>query len=264
MMSKKILLVFISIFFIHNLKAQDGLMDLFNAIPAPAEMVDLVMNTGKGYDASILNPTGKTDNYTDDYSRAVNFGIYSTDLGYATIYSQPLTELSPYLNDVEALAKSLELGEHINVGSIAPIAMSGDVNQLMAQTTMIFDNMSADLADRQQSDLAASMFFGGWLEGLYIACQTVEVGNDDEANQALKVRIAQQLIVSTLLLEELNKAEYASSTNLQNIKTDLEKIHKQFLKIVTMETLDEPNISDTEALKTVISTVRVVRNNLTK
>lgn len=242
----------------------DPLMQLFDAIPAPTEMVDLVQSTGKEYDKSILHETGQAANYSTEFKQAVNFGIYSTDLGYATIYEQPLTELSPYLSDVETLADGLGVGEHININSIAPIALSGDITQLMISTQDIFHKITKDLEAKGKSDLAAAIFFGGWLEGMYIVCQTVEAESEDEANKNLKIRVAQQFIVSTLLLEELENPAYEGSEALQTIKSDLQKIHNVFGVIVDMETLDEPNIDDIDAVKNIISMVRVVRKGYTE
>lgn len=246
-------------------QAQDNpLMQLFDAIPAPAEMVGLIKDTDKDYDKSILHETGQAENYSTDFKKAVNFGIYSTDLGYATIYEQPLTELSPYLSDVETLADGLGVGEYININSLAPVALSGDITQLMISTQQIFHQITKDLEEKGQSDLAAAIFFGGWLEGVYIACQTLDAEVDDEANNNLKVRVAQQFIVSTMLLEELENPDYASSESLQIIKTDLTKIHNVFGTIVDMETLDEPKIDDVESVKNIVSVVRVVRRGYTE
>jgi len=134
----------------------------------------------------------------------------------------------------------------------------------MIQTSLIYDNMSADLEEKEKSDLAALVLIGGWLEGLYIACVAVEIVPDE----ILKSRIAEQIIVSTLLKDEIEKPEYASNKNLQDVKASLDQVHKGLSQLAKVEKVDGGGVSISEmtitedGLKNVISFVRVTRKEI--
>jgi len=242
---------------------EDPLVVIFNSIPTPIETGYLVRDIGSQYDAAMLNPAGKSGGYSSEYQKALNLGIYSADLGYASIFSQPVTTLGPYLTDIKKLADDLGIGGHINIGTITSTALTGKLEKLMMETSIIFSDMSEDLQVKNRTDLAALMLIGGWLEALYIACSTVE----KTPNEMLSNRIAEQLLVSTMLIDEFGDAKYSSNPNIQEVRTTLQRIHDGLGKLATVEkskdgiSISSVNITE-DALKDVISFVRLTRKSI--
>src|SRR3954471_10661559 len=62
--------------------------ETFFQVPSPGEMLTFIKMVGgsKNKNTSFLNPPSNSKNYTDSKSKAINFGIYSCDLSYCSIF----------------------------------------------------------------------------------------------------------------------------------------------------------------------------------
>ena len=67
----------------------------FFSIPSPFETANLLKESGAGFDANIINSPDNASNYTSDFYKALNLGVYGADLGYITIYNNNSNELFP-------------------------------------------------------------------------------------------------------------------------------------------------------------------------
>src|SRR3954469_5129860 len=68
---------------------KDGaISETFFQVPSPGEMLTFIKMVGgkNNKNVSFLNPTANEKNYTDIKSKALNFGIYSCDLSYCSIF----------------------------------------------------------------------------------------------------------------------------------------------------------------------------------
>ena len=65
-----------------------GVSETFFQVPSPGEMLTFIKMVGGKNNKSIdfLNPPSNAKNYTDARSQALNFGIYSCDLSYCSIF----------------------------------------------------------------------------------------------------------------------------------------------------------------------------------
>ena len=57
---------------------------IFYSLPSPLETAMLIKNAGADYDEELLNPVNNSSRYITSKSRALNLGIYSTDLSFAS------------------------------------------------------------------------------------------------------------------------------------------------------------------------------------
>ena len=62
--------------------------DILGRIPSPLEISVLLKESGKKYNGSYLNSPESISNYNSNYKKALNLGVYGTDLGYTNIYEQ--------------------------------------------------------------------------------------------------------------------------------------------------------------------------------
>src|SRR5687768_7777683 len=62
--------------------------ETFFQVPSPGEMLTFIKMVGgsKNKNTSFLNPPSNAKNYTDSKSKALNFGVYSCDLSYCSIF----------------------------------------------------------------------------------------------------------------------------------------------------------------------------------
>ena len=58
------------------------------SLPSPYQISLLLEKSGISYNKDLLNSTKKSGDYVDNFSKAINFGVYGSDLGYINIYRQ--------------------------------------------------------------------------------------------------------------------------------------------------------------------------------
>src|SRR3954468_20173816 len=62
--------------------SEEVMNDLIQSLPSPIEMSSSIKESGAEFDTKKLNASENSDNYTTNYKKAVNLGIYGADLGY--------------------------------------------------------------------------------------------------------------------------------------------------------------------------------------
>ena len=77
---------------------------IFYSLPSPLETAMLVRSAGAEYDAEILNSVDNAGNYTGQKKMALNLGIYTCDLSFASLYDQTQASIS-YMNAAKQMAK---------------------------------------------------------------------------------------------------------------------------------------------------------------
>ncbi|MEO1653052.1 MAG: hypothetical protein AAFU64_05875 [Bacteroidota bacterium] len=195
---------------------QDLMRDMIDLI-SPIEVSKLIKDLNIRYDKSILN--NPTKNYNDEYKRALNLGVFSTDLGYANI-NEANSEMLSYLNSVKVNADKLGLGNFINSGQIMLLgADKRNLNKLLEYTSETFEAMSKELQNRDRTEVAYLMLAGGWIEMLHITCQ-VAVSNPGK--KELTDRIIEQQIILAKLLQGLQR--YQSNAQIMSLSGQLSQL----------------------------------------
>ena len=203
-----------------NAQQQDTLLASIIKTISPVEVSDMIKKQGIKYDNTILNKSTNVPNYTNAFKQALNLGVFSTDLGYATINDNSMDALS-YLTAVKKLAESLKVQQFINTGKIMGLAANkNDLNKLLDETSSTFENISDYLEKQKKSDQAALMLVGGWIETLYITCTVAQ----KTPNADLSERIIGQRIILMQILDVLKP--YKADTEIQKLNTQLTELNK--------------------------------------
>ncbi|EAY29584.1 hypothetical protein [Microscilla marina] len=209
-----------------NVQAQKNNGEILgNIMPSPVELSALIKDVGASYDKSILNSSDKAEGYSSKYARALNLGVYSTDLGYAAIYKEN-TDAFMYLNSVRKIAESLGIGKYIDYANITKLALENDLNALLDETTRTFEEINKHFQKNGQDELSVAMLAGGWIESLYLTCEIAK----KKQSKVLDVRIAEQQLVLSQLLPILRKYKSSDMKALTYDLTSLQKLYKN-LKI---------------------------------
>ena len=61
---------------------------ILQQIPSPLEIASILKESGSKYESSILNSEDNLSKYNTNFSKALNLGVFGTDLGYTNIYEQ--------------------------------------------------------------------------------------------------------------------------------------------------------------------------------
>ncbi|MDR6239034.1 hypothetical protein [Aureibacter tunicatorum] len=191
--------------------------DIIQQVPTPLEISFLIKNSGAKYTNEILNNSDKVTSYNSNFKKAINLGIFGTDLGYANIYNENQDALD-YLTSIKSLSNDLNIGQFFDFKTIKRLATnSQNLDSLLLITTKNFNKINSHLQDNRRANLSVLILTGGWLEALHV---TNQVYASNLANEELKEKIGEQKIVldNIVLLVDYYKN---TDPNIADLSTDL-------------------------------------------
>lgn len=258
---------------VETVETNNPVSETFFQVPSPGEMLTFIKMVGgkNNKNTTFLNPPENQKNYTDAKAKALNFGIYSCDLSYCSIFEIGAEALK-YFKSVKTM------GDQIGVSSaIKPETMKrlegnvGNSDSLAVITDDVYFSSFETLENGQQGTTLALVVAGGWIESLFIATNLAKY----EANSPIIERLADQKYTLENLIEFLKKHE--ADANVAAVKADFESLLAEFNKIeqkdVTVSAKDEKGkkmlgggkqLVVSEALyKAITDKIKSIRNSYT-
>ncbi len=226
--------------------------DLLQEIPSPLEISALLKESGKKYNSTILNGADNASKYNNNYKKALNLGIYGTDLGYTNIYEKNQDGLK-YLASIKGLANDLNIGQFFDVETIGRLATnSKNLDSLLLITTQNFNSINHYFQSQSRSNLSVLLLTGGWVEAMHITCS---VASNDPNNKELNEKIGEQKIILEKLVKLLSFYEN-SDQNMASLLADLEGLKKVYENVVITYTYKESTFE-------IVDGVMVIKDNST-
>ena len=171
---------------------------IFNALPSPLESAMLIKSAGARFNETLLNPIGNVNNYVTNKSMALNLGIYTCDLSFASLYEQTQLIID-YMNAAKKMADGLGILKAIDQSTIDKLEENINNSEVIMEiVSETFMNSNSYLEDNGQPAVAAMVLVGGWFEGLYISTQLVDM-HDFNGNKLVGRIIDQKLSIGILL-----------------------------------------------------------------
>jgi hypothetical protein len=171
---------------------------IFNALPSPLESAVLIKSAGARFDEHLLNPVSSQNNYVTSKAMALNLGVYTCDLSFASLYEQTQL-LIDYMNAAKKMADGLGILKAIQQEDIDKLeANINNTEVIMDVVSQTFMNSNSELEDMGRTAVASTVLVGGWIEGLYISTQLVDM-NDFNGNKLVGRIIDQKLSIDILL-----------------------------------------------------------------
>jgi hypothetical protein len=226
--------------------------DILQSIPSPLEISVLLKESGKKYNSAFLNPADNISKYNNNFKRALNLGIYGTDLGYTNIYEQNQDGVK-YMASIKSLADGLNIGQFFDIETIGRLATnSKNLDSLLLITTQNFNSINHYLQTQSRSNLSVLLLTGGWLEAMHITCNVAAL---DPHNKELQEKIGEQKVIleNIMLLLSFYKD---SDPNMASLLTDMEELKKVFDKVQITYTYKESTFE-------VVNGVMVIKDNST-
>jgi hypothetical protein len=218
---------------------------IFYSLPSPLETAMLIKSAGADYDEELLNSLDNVDRYTTNMSMALNLGIYTTDLSFASLFDQTQTSIN-YMEAAKKMAEGLDITDAINNETIKRLEQNlNNRDIIMDIISETFLNSSSYLKENDRQAVAAIVLVGGWIEGLYIATQLV--GEKPIEENRLVDRISEQKLSFNIvqrMLEENRKDESGEEDeDIVDLMVQLQELKKSFdkVKVETSEIKIEPN-----------------------
>jgi hypothetical protein len=201
--------------------------ETFFQVPSPGEMLTFIKMVGgkNNKNTSFLNPAGNDKNYTDNKSKALNFGIYSCDLSYCSIFEIG-SEALKYFKTVKVMGDQIGVSTAIKPEVLKRLESNiGSPDSLAVITDDVYFSSFETLEDSKQGPTLALVVAGGWIESIYIATNLAKY----EEKSPIIERLADQKYTLENLIEFLKKHE--SDPNVAAVKADFEGLLAEFNKI---------------------------------
>jgi hypothetical protein len=209
---------------------------IFNSLPSPLESAMLIKSAGAKFDKSLLNPVSNVSNYVTNKSMALNLGIYTCDLSFASLYEQTQLIID-YMNAAKKMADGLGILKAIDQATLdrleENINNSEVIMEIVSETYM---NSNSYLEDNGQAAIATIVLVGGWFEGLYISTQLVDM--DDFKNSKLVGRIIDQKLSMGILMNLLESSK--GNPAVDEIMGQVKKLKDVFDKITITSSAVNP------------------------
>jgi len=200
---------------------------IFQALPSPLESAMLIKSAGARFEEKLLNPVSNVKNYVTNKAMALNLGVYTCDLSFASLYEQTQL-LIDYMNAAKKMADGLGILKAIEQEDIDKLEENINNSEvIMDIVSQTFMNSNSYLEDNGQPATAAMVLVGGWIEGLFISTQLVDM-NDFNGNKLVGRIIDQKLSIDILLnllnSSKGNPAVDALMVQVGKLKTVFDKI----------------------------------------
>ncbi len=221
------------------------------SIPSPIQTAMYIKEAGAEFDSDALNPMENSENYSTDFHKAFNLGIYGTDLGYCAIYENNDLCIK-YMKTVRQIADHIGLDNAFNDDLLERFSNNlGVKDSMLVLVSEAYKGTDVYLKENEKDDVAALVLTGGWIEAMYIACKSVKEDN----NQLIAARITEQKNALESLIEMLG--QLGTSDDYLDLSTELEELYSIFEQIeYTYEYV--PSETDAATKTTVIKSKRKI------
>ena len=200
---------------------------IFYSLPSPLETALMIRSAGAMYNEDLLNSLDNAGNYTTTKSLALNLGAYTCDLSFASLYDQTEASIN-YMNAAKKMADGLGILDAINDETIERLEENINnrdiIMEIIADTFM---NSSSYLQENDRANVAAIVLVGGWMEGLFLATQMVEMDSlqdNDLVNRIMDQKMSLEIVIK--LLEESK-----DSPDVQSVMVDVMNLKAIFDKV---------------------------------
>jgi hypothetical protein len=152
---------------------------VFNSLPERKLVLNLISENKIEYNPDFLNDPNSVNKYTVEFFKAVNLGIYGSDLNIASSFDQT-QESMVFLKCVNVLAGNLGVNSVFDQRLFDRIQeQSNNKDSILSIIIDAFKKVDETLKYNNRPATSAYILAGCWIEGLYVSCQ-MALSNDNE------------------------------------------------------------------------------------
>jgi len=147
---------------------------IIHLYPSPAEMLSVIDFTEISYNAALLNPIEKADQYLDSKMQTFALGMYLTDLAYNALFGRHVETLD-YLEIVKSLAADIHINEAVDESMIEQVKNNVEfLDSLYNISNEAFINILSFCERNDRSNTVVMLSAGAFTESLYLAVHMIE------------------------------------------------------------------------------------------
>ncbi|MES2138480.1 MAG: hypothetical protein V4511_02145 [Bacteroidota bacterium] len=242
------------------------------SIPSPIQTALLIKGSGAGYSKGILNDPHKSTQYSTNFAKALNLGIFGADLGYVTIYDQSQDAIG-YLNAAKKLSDGLGISAAFDAATIERFTKNlGNKDSMLVLVGVAYRASDAYLKSNDRNDVSGLVLAGGWVESLYFTTDIYKT----KPKEDVKLRIAEQKLSLQSLIKLLtpyySQPEYTKFIdNLYDLSTVYDGVNFKYTfiapttdaakKVTTINSTTDVSITP-EQIESITQKIRAIRSQI--
>jgi len=211
------------------------------SVPTPNELFEIIKLQGGEQQLNLVNPLENSENYIDQKSKSINFGVYSADIAYLSCFGIGVDFLK-YFKQIE------ELGEELGISGAFDSEMmdriennEGDSDSLFSISNDSYYDSYLYLEENDKGVELSLIIAGGFVESLYIICNLVETY---DAEDPVINKIGDQKIVLENLIDFIS--EYAEDAAVNEVIGDMMDLADVFESSMEFEETESAVANDTD------------------
>ena len=137
-------------------------------MPTPNELFHVVRTMSGEGQKRMMNPAGNLVHYNTTPKRALNFGVYATDLAYASSFKLS-SEVARYFMTCKTLGGDLGLATSFNGGDLARLERNlanGDSLDVISDEAYLASYRR--LQENEMGPVLSLVLAGGWVESMHL------------------------------------------------------------------------------------------------
>ena len=169
-------------------------------LPSPVELYLLLREAKAQFNLDAMNNVDKVANYLTSTQKAINFGIYASDLAYCTVFEKQ-QETHTFFKILKILATQLGVTEGYDNAIVSRIDKNlYNSDSLYQITSDSYWEVCNYLEENGKANVLAPILMGGWVESVYLSINSVD---KFDANNEIVMRITEQRYLLENLLDYL-------------------------------------------------------------
>jgi hypothetical protein len=222
---------------VENITANESAIEY--SVPTPNELFDIIRSQGVSLNIDLINDLSNKDTYVDTKSKAINFGVYSADIGYMSCFEHNL-EFIKYSKVIEELGADLGISEVFDGELMTRIESNeGNSDSLFVISNDTYYNSYQHLEENNKGTELALIISGGFIESLYIISNLAGDYSDDNA---IIEKIGGQKIVLENIIDFCST--YMDEESVSEIMIDLDELGQVYE--ANMDFIEESSSITTE------------------
>ena len=199
---------------------KEEIQDYSYPLPSAFEVTNMLNDIEARFIVGITNTPDNAESYFTEKAKALNLGIYTADLAYATTYNQK-TEIESFMKATEKLALELDLKAAFS--DDLPERLEANIDnkeKLVELVTEMFQGAYSYLNKKGRTDVSYLVLAGTVFEGLYLTTHISE-------NTFQNPKILETILFQKSPLAELETmmSKHADSELLKSTLEDIKAIN---------------------------------------
>ena len=228
-------------------RVEQDVREFVYPLPTTFEVTEMLNRIGAAYILTLSNPISNVERYLTEKSKAVNLGVYSADLSYASTYNQKQTTID-YMDVSKKLIDALNISGAISPDIVEEIeARQDDKDALVNLITNTFYDTYEYLNKADRGSVSMLVLAGSWVEALHIVTNITE---DTFKNKEMVTIVMDQKSSLNTLMKLMEMVD--DKPAVAEVMADLKPVHDIY------NSIDAGSITETQ-MKEIIREVGIVR-----